>query len=63
MPADKQFLFWREFITAQLHGHLKAVGVKVVEVLHAWPEKKKRNRFTQKSMRNCADLSPTPLRS
>lgn len=34
VPADEEVLFWGEFITAQLHGHLEAVGVKVVEVLH-----------------------------
>lgn len=35
LPADIQFLFGREFITAQLHGQLEAVGVEIVEVLHA----------------------------
>lgn len=41
MPGHKKFLFRRELIAAQLNGHLKAVGVKVVEVLHAWTENKK----------------------
>lgn len=41
MPGDKKFLFRRELIAAQLNSHLKTVGVKVVEVLHAWTEDKK----------------------
>lgn len=41
MPGHKKFLFRRELVAAQLNGHLKAVGVKVVEVLHAWTENKK----------------------
>lgn len=40
MPAGQQVLFRREFITTQLHRHLKTVGVKIVEVLHTWSETK-----------------------
>ena len=38
MPAEKEFLLRREFITAQLHSHFETVGVKITEVLHTWSD-------------------------
>ena len=55
MPADKQLLFRREFITAQLHRQLKTVGVEIVEVLHAWPEGKNKTALP----RNPRETVPT----
>lgn len=38
-PLPLQVLLGGEFIAAQLQGDLKAIGVEVIEVLHAWKRK------------------------
>ena len=60
VPAGEELLLGRESITAQLHGHLQAVGVKIVEVLHTWAVTEQ-NCFTQNPLGNVANPPPPPI--
>lgn len=36
LPLLRQFAFMGEFVTAHVHRQLKAIGVQIAEVIHAY---------------------------
>lgn len=39
LPLFRQLTLMREFVTAHIHGQLKAVGVQIAEIIHTCQER------------------------
>lgn len=52
LPLDRKLAGVRKFITGQLDGHLKTVGVQVAEIIHTCKTDKQKLLF----VKNCCFL-------